>query len=296
LPAVIRTGRMLDAIAEALKGRGVRRLAFESSHMTVAMKDDLDCALRGQRLVALAPHTCQGLREVKDSGELAAIGKAAAAAQGAFGTLIARGRAAFVGKTERQIAAELDHLMRLAGAERCSFETIVACGANAALPHYRPQDVRIKANDCVLIDWGAVVAGYCSDLTRVVFTGRIPPQIARIYEVALRAQAAGIAAVRVGVTGEAADAAARELIVAAGFGEAFNHSLGHGLGLEVHEWPRLGRKVTEPLRAGMVVTVEPGIYLPGVGGVRIEDDVLVTASGPRRLTTLPASMEAMILK
>ena len=186
--------------------------------------------------------------------------------------------------------------MRSAGAERAAFETIVAAGPHSALPHYRPGPTRIRRGDAVLIDWGAVVAGYCSDLTRVVFTGRIPPQLACIYEIVLRAQSAGAAAVKPGCRCEAADASAREVIAAAGYGEAFAHGLGHGIGLEVHESPRLGTRSRQRLAAGMVVTVEPGIYLPGVGGVRIEDDVVVTATGQRRLSRLPRRIEAMVLR
>jgi len=209
--------------------------------------------------------------------------------------LLAGGRKKFIGRSEREVAAELEYRMRLHGAERTSFETIVAAGAHAALPHYRAGSTRIRAGQAVLIDWGAVVDGYCSDLTRVVFTGRIRPPIASVYEIVLRAQAAGIAAVAPGATCQSADAAARAVIDRAGYGKAFGHGLGHGLGLQVHERPHVARGVDRKLQAGMVVTVEPGIYLPGVGGVRIEDDVLVTPGGRRRLTTLPRDIRAMVL-
>ncbi|MHC4717387.1 MAG: M24 family metallopeptidase, partial [Planctomycetota bacterium] len=177
-----------------------------------------------------------------------------------------------------------------------SFETIVAAGAHAALPHYRPGRTRIRADQAVLIDWGAVVKGYCSDLTRVVFTGRIRGPIANVYEIVLRAQAAGIAAVSPRATCGSADAAARAVIDRAGYSKAFGHGLGHGVGLRVHEGPRLGRGVDRKLRPGMVVTVEPGIYLPGVGGVRIEDDVLVVPGGRRRLSSLARDIRAMMLR
>ena len=165
----------------------------------------------------------------------------------------------------------------------------------AARPHHQPGSARIRRGAWVLIDWGARVAGYCSDLTRVVFIGRIPPRMGEVYEVVRRAQAAGIAAARSGAGCKSVDAAARRVIEEAGYGEQFMHSLGHGLGRQVHEFPGLGRKAKKRLRAGMVVTIEPGIYLPGVGGVRIEDDILITRDGCRRLSGLSRDAGAMML-
>lgn len=295
LATIVRRGPMPEAVAAALAGRGVRRLGIEGNHTSVALAADLDRALVKTRTRTFAGQI-DALRQAKDPAELKAIRKAIRAAEGAFADLTAGGRKNFVGRTERDIAAELEYLMRRRGAERAAFETIVAAGAHAALPHYRPGPARVRPGDAVLIDWGAVVGGYCSDLTRVVFTGRIPSPIARVYEIVLRAQSAGAAAVGPGATCESADAAAREVIAAEGYGEAFAHGLGHGIGLEVHERPRLGTRAPELLRAGMVVTVEPGIYLPGVGGVRIEDDLLVTPGGRRRLSTLPRLAADMRLR
>ena len=294
LEAIIRTGPMLDAMKPVLSEQKVRRLGFEANAVTVSLRDRLAGGLGKVRLVPLGGEV-EAMRLFKDAGELKAIGKAIRAAEGAFASLLAGGRKALVGRSERQVAAELEYRMRLAGADGASFPTIVAAGAHAAMPHYRAGETVIRAGDAVLIDWGAVVAGYCSDLTRVVFTGKIPTQIGKIYEIVLRAQAAGISALKAGVAGAAADAAARRVIDRAGYGEAFGHGLGHGIGLEVHEGPRLGRRVKDKLSAGMVVTVEPGIYLPGVGGVRIEDDVLVAEGGRRRLTRLPRDLDAMRL-
>ena len=262
--------------------------------MTLAARDALKKALRKVRLEALGGEPA-GFREVKSEAELRAIRKAVRVAEGAFAELTGRGAEAFVGRPEREVAAELDYLMRLGGASAPSFETIVAAGPHAALPHYRPGSTRIRRGRPVLIDWGAKVGGYCSDLTRVVFLDRIPPQLAEVYQVVLRAQEAGLRACGPGVSGGEVDAAAREVVAEAGYGEAFTHGLGHGLGLEVHEGPRLGRKVEHGLAAGMVVTVEPGVYLPGVGGVRIEDDVQVTSSGRRKLSRLPRDLESMVL-
>ncbi|MFW5839433.1 MAG: M24 family metallopeptidase, partial [Planctomycetota bacterium] len=177
-----------------------------------------------------------------------------------------------------------------------AFETIVAAGAHGSLPHYRPGKTKIRPDQAVLIDWGAKVDGYCSDLTRVVFTGTIPPKIEEIYTVVLRAQKAAISAIKAQVSCKAVDAAARKIIEQAGYGEQFIHGLGHGIGLQIHEAPSVGRRSDKRLRQGMVVTVEPGIYLPGVGGVRIEDDVLVEANGQRKLTSLPKTLKTMVLR
>lgn len=295
LKAIVRSGRMIDAVASALAGRRVRRLGVEGNAMSVTLKADVDRAVSPARTKPFRGEI-ESLREVKDAGELSAIRRALRAAEGAFLGLLGGGAKSFVGRTERQLAGELEYRMRLAGADRPAFETIVAAGAHSALPHYRPAGSRIRRGQMVLIDWGAVVDGYCCDLTRVVFLGRIPPQIAEAYEVVLRAQAAGVRAVAPGVGCGSADGAARAVIERAGHGKAFAHGLGHGIGLEVHEGPRIGRDARQRLRAGMVVTVEPGIYIPGLGGVRIEDDVLVTPAGRRRLSRLPRDMKAMLLR
>jgi Xaa-Pro aminopeptidase len=294
LPALTRDGRMTDAVKQILTPRKARKIGVEGHHLVVAMRNAMEKALH-KTLKPLGPEV-DLQREVKDEGELATILKAVRVAEKAFSQLIARGCAWMVGKTERQVAAELEYSMRLLGAERPAFETIVAAGENAALPHYRPRERKIRRDEEVLFDWGAVVDGYCSDLTRVVFTGRIPPHVADIYQTVLRAQEAGIKAVAAGATGEEVDAAARNLIAADGHGPAFSHGLGHGFGLHVHEGPRLGRGVKQPLRVGMVVTIEPGIYLPGQAGVRIEDDVLVMEGTCKRLSRLPRDMESMTLR
>ena len=292
---ITRRVSMLKAMAAELKLRKVRRLGFEGNDVSFTLHANLAKGLKGVRLKAFSGEI-PALREVKDDAELRAVRKAVRAAEGAMKDLTGRGRRAFVGRTEKQLAAELEYRMRLRGAERPAFETIVAVGPHAAMPHHRAGPTRIRRGDFVLIDWGAAVAGYCSDLTRVYFTGRIPAPIGRMYETVLRAQKAGVARVRAGVSCGSVDKAARDVIAAAGHGDDFGHSLGHGVGLEVHESPRVGQKVKQKLRAGMVVTVEPGIYLPGVGGVRIEDDVLVTRGGRRKLTHLPRDLDSATLK
>jgi len=285
---------MSAAVVEKLKGRGVRRLGVQGDHLSLAQYEALSKALPGRRIVQ-AGDSISGLRTIKDERELRAIRRAIAVAEAAFKRLIARGAKGFVGRTEREIAAELEYLMCLAGAERAAFETILAVGPHASLCHYRPGDTRVRRGDPVLIDWGAMVDGYCSDLTRVVFVGKIPPKLAEIYEVVRRAQRAGINAIRPGASVRTVDAAARKVIERAGYGDRFVHGLGHGVGRQVHESPGLARTGKGRLKAGMVLTVEPGIYLPGVGGVRIEDDVLVIPGGRRRLTTLPTDLPAMLL-
>jgi Xaa-Pro aminopeptidase len=290
----VRKKAMTDAVREALKGHGARRLGIQGGYVTVQFRDALAKKLRGTRIRAVRELVSE-LRIVKDEEEVRAIVHAGRIAEKAFQELLSLGRRWWVGRTERELAAELEYRMRLAGADAPSFDSIIAVGPHGSLPHYRPGDTRVAAGQPVLIDWGAKVKGYCSDLTRVVFVGRIPPKLCEIYEVVRRAQAAGIAAARAGAALKAVDATARKVIVDAGFGEQFVHSLGHGLGRQVHEAPGLSRLAKGRLRAGMVVTAEPGIYQPGVGGVRIEDDLLITRTGSRRLTSLPRDIEAMRL-
>ena len=290
----VRQGPIFAAAAEVARKLRTKAIAVQAEVMPVGGAQTLT-KLLGKAPVPIS-NIVGPLRAVKDNGEIRSITKAARVAQKAFRSLMDMGAKWWIGKTERHISAELEYRMRLEGAEKPSFETIVACGANASVPHHRPGSSRIRENSLVLIDWGAMVEGYCSDLTRVVFTGRIPPKLERVYQVVLQAQKVGISACRSGVSAAKVDESARDVITRAGYGEYFIHGLGHGIGLEVHEQPAVSRGVKKALRKGMVVTVEPGIYLPGVGGVRIEDDVLVTPEGPRVLTSLPKAIKAMVLR
>ena len=290
----VRNGSIESAIAKVLEGRGVRKLGFEPRCVTVKLRQELADKLKGKKLVEVSG-VVSILRQCKDDGELAIMRRAIRIAEKAFKEMLALGVKGWVGRCERDLAAELDYRMRRNGADAPGFPTILAAGAHGSVPHYRPDSTRVRPGQAVLVDWGARVEGYCSDLTRVVFTGTIPAKLREIYEVVRRAQEAGIAAIRPGVGCKAIDAAARRVIVEAGYGEQFVHGLGHGLGREVHEAPGLGKLSTARLKSGMVVTVEPGIYLPGIGGVRIEDDVLVTASSARRLSSLPRDIDAMRL-
>jgi Xaa-Pro aminopeptidase len=292
----IRTGPMSKALLAVLKARRFRgTVGVQSEHFTLGQFESFEKNVGKGRFKPLAG-LVGPLREIKDAGEIVSIGKAVKAAQAAFMALLRMGKEFWLGKTERQLAAELDYRMRLAGSSKPSFETIVAAGPNGALPHYRPGAVKVREGTAVLIDWGATVDGYVSDLTRVVFVGRIPPQMGTVYDVVRRAQLQAIAAVSAGVPAKDVDAAARGLIERDGFGDRFVHGLGHGIGRAVHEGPGVARSMDAPLRAGMVITIEPGIYIPGVGGVRIEDDVEVTASGRRKLSTLATDVEEMTLQ
>jgi Xaa-Pro aminopeptidase len=224
------------------------------------------------------------LRAIKDAEEISRIRSATVLADAAFMRLIADG---LVGRTEREVAIALENDMRARGAQRPSFETIVAAGPHGALPHAQPRDVPIAAGELVVIDWGAELDGYCSDCTRTVSTGEVGREAVRAYELVLKAQLAGVAAVRGGASGRDVDAAARAVIDAGGQREHFGHGLGHGVGTLVHEAPRLSQRSEDVLAAGNVVTVEPGVYLPGRFGIRIEDLVVVDGDGCDVLTSVP---------
>ena len=282
------TGELLDAAAAALGGAG-GRLGFDEAGLTVARHRRLGEKLPpGWELVG-----CSGLVEelrlVKEPIEIARIRAATELADEALRGVLEAG---LLGRTEREVAIDLELRMRRLGAEAPSFSSIVAAGAHAALPHAEPRDEPIPPDVLVTIDWGALYEGYCSDCTRTYATGEgISEQAREVYELVLSAQEAGVAAVHAGPNGREVDAVARSVIEAAGHGEHFGHGLGHGVGMEIHEGPRLSRTAgEEPLRAGSVVTVEPGVYLPGVLGVRIEDLLVVGEDAQEVLTSLPKEL------
>lgn len=230
------------------------------------------------------------LREVKDEGEIARMARAAAIADQALGEVLE-----LLGSniTEEDFALALDSAMRRAGAEGVAFETIVASGPNSAKPHHRPSDRVIGAGDPVVVDFGALFDGYRSDMTRTFSVGKEPTgELARVFEVVAGSQAGGVARVGPGVAAKAVDDVCRQIIETAGWGDAFEHSTGHGVGLDIHEAPNVSPLGTAILAPGMVVTVEPGVYLPGVGGVRIEDTLVVTADGSRPLTSFTKEVVA----
>ena len=283
---------MIRLIAKVLRSAKFGRLGIEADSMTVSLRDRI-AAERPKLDIVATSGLVENLRQIKDKDELAQLRRAVWQAEKAFGVLRATLRPE---KTEKDVARELEHEMRLFGARWRSFPSIVGVGARAALPHAVPTERRIGDSDFVLVDWGADEGLYKSDLTRLLVTGRISPKLQRVYGVVLHAQTQAIAAIRPGVAARQVDQVARAVIADAGFGRYFGHGLGHGLGLDIHEAPRLAAEVLTVLKPGMVVTIEPGIYLPGWGGVRIEDDVLVTRGGHDVLTNVPKQWEEAIVR
>lgn len=268
-------------LAGDLAARLHGRAGFDDTQMSVRTHGKLAEQVGEGVELAAAGRLVGRLRQVKDADELRRIEAATQLATAALQRVLEQGLA---GRTERAVALELERAMVDAGAEGPSFPAIVAAGPHGALPHAEPRDVEIRAGTLVVIDWGAKLDGYCSDCTRTVATGGLGARAKEIYELVLDAQRTGLAAVAAGIEGRAVDAAARDVIEAAGHGERFGHGLGHGVGLEVHEGPTLTKRSEDVLAAGNVVSVEPGVYLPGELGVRIEDLVAVTADGADVLT------------
>jgi Xaa-Pro aminopeptidase len=284
---VIATKSPLAAACEWLAEAGVKRCGFDETQTTVAtlaaMRKAVPAKLRRPIFVAVEPLVAR-LREVKDADEIAKMRAAAALGCRLFDRML---RFLQPGMTEMAVAAELEHAARLAGAEAMSFQTIVASGERSALPHGHATQAKLPRRGFVTLDFGVLLEGYCSDMTRTVHLGRAHVGEREAYDAVLEAQEAGVAAVRAGVTTGEVDEAARSVLRRAGLAEWFTHSTGHGVGLEIHESPRLAAKQTQRLDAGMIVTIEPGVYMPGKFGVRIEDTVLVTRSGCEILTPSP---------
>jgi len=265
-----------ERLGRVIAERPGAALGFEAHVMTIRDRERLS-SLPPARWEGI-PDLVERLRQVKDEDEVAAIGAAAQLAQSALGEVLPTIRA---GESEVAVAARLEAALRRGGSEWHPFQTIVASGPRSALPHARISDRTIERGEWLLLDFGAQVHGYCADLTRTCVVGaRADERQRAVYEVVRQAQRRALDHIRAGQSGREADALAREVIARQGFGEAFGHSLGHGLGLEVHEAPRLSSTAESALPVGAVVTVEPGIYLPGWGGVRLEDDVYLGASGP----------------
>jgi Xaa-Pro aminopeptidase len=281
---------LLAGVTKHLPGSGELKLAFEDAHMSVKDHGRLAGMLRSGIELVPAGDTIEALRLVKDPAELDAIRAAARLADEALTEVLGRG---LVGRTERDVALDLEFTMRRMGAEAASFAPIVAAGDHGALPHATPRDVAIPSGTFCVIDWGAQLDGYASDCTRTFATGEVDSRDAEVYALVLCAQEAGLEAVRPGPTGREVDAVARAIIDAAGHAEHFGHGLGHGVGLAVHEGPRLSKQGDTALGAGMVVTVEPGVYVPGAVGVRIEDLVIVTDEGAEVVSSLPKELQVV---
>lgn len=279
--------KMLTAVREVIERARIERVAIEGNSATVSFQQSLAKELP-KLWVVVSENLVERLRITKDKSEIDATRIACQQAKRAYDVV----RASLTGNmTELEVAAELEYQARRFGAKCLSFPAIVAVGDRAALPHARPTKRRLSESDFTLVDWGVNSGLYMSDLTRVIVTGRISPKLRKIYGVVLKAQLSAIDAIRPGRTCEQVDRVARKIITRAGFGKAFGHGLGHGTGLEIHEAPRLAVGQKTKLRPGMIVTVEPGIYVPGWGGVRIEDDVLVTRTGHEVLSDVPKELD-----
>ncbi|MCR9197194.1 MAG: Xaa-Pro peptidase family protein [Planctomycetaceae bacterium] len=284
---------MAEATAAVVRKAKIGRLGFEADHVSVAVLGGLQAKMDVIELIPTSGLT-EKLREVKDKWELQQIRDAVEMAERGIGVVRASLRPQ---QTEKDVRYTLEAAMRSFGASGPGFEPIVGVGPTAALPHAHAGDLLVSDSPVLLIDWGAETpSGYRSDLTRVFFTGRITKQMQNVYEVVLKAQQKAIAAIKPGVRCRAVDKIARSIIADAGFGKYFGHGLGHGFGLEIHESVRMSPLSDQVFEPGMVVTVEPGIYLPGKFGVRIEDDILVTRDGHEVLSSVPREFDDAIVE
>jgi len=283
--AIIARHGLVSALRRHLPA-GIRRVGFEPTALTHATWQELT---RGSPVEWVSANGAVAeLRSTKEPGEIDAVRRALGLAETVLCDVVAQ---IHPGMTELQVAARLDYECRTRGATAMAFDTIVAAGAHGALPHARPGAAVLAAGDMLVVDFGCVVDGYCSDITRAVQVGdTIDDEWGEVHAAVDDARAAAVLAIGPGISGSDVDQVARELLTQRGFGEHFNHSLGHGVGIEVHEAPRMSARSDDVLAAGMVVTVEPGVYLPGRGGVRLEDMVLVTESGGERLNRLDTAI------
>ncbi len=287
--ATAKHGHLAQAKA-FIAGRGLKRVGFESGCVTVdahgRYQRELPCEL------VPAQDLLDSLRAAKDEGELEVMRRAQAITDAAFQDVLAF---IFPGMTEREIAARLVYELLRRGGERTSFDPIVAAGPNGSIPHAVPGDRTVEAGMFITMDFGCVVEGYCSDMTRTVALGQPSSEMEEVYGVVLAAQKAGIAAARAGVPGKDVDAAARRVIQEAGYGDYFTHSFGHSLGVEIHESPSASSSETKSLPAGAVISAEPGIYIPGKFGVRIEDVLVIREGGCEDITASPKDLKDLIV-
>ena len=278
-------GNLPDELAKQIKRLGVQRLGFEQEHVTYAAY-----ALYKKKLaIDFVPtaNLIEKLRLVKDESEIQVLKEAAKIADDAFQHILAHIKP---GVSERAVANELEFFMRNQGADSSSFDMIVASGTRSALPHGVASDKIIEKGDMVTLDFGAYYKGYCSDLTRTIAVGEPNEKLKEIYSIVLEAQKLALEKIKPGMSCKEADAIPRNYIRDHGYGNYFGHSTGHGIGLDIHEGPTLSTRSTQLLEKGMVVTVEPGIYISGIGGVRIEDDIVLTEQGNERLTHAPKDL------
>ena len=280
-------GTALESAAQTIRDAKARRVGFDAAHMTVSQLRSARKASKQRLEWVPAPEIVESLRARKDAAELAQMRKAAILASEIVGLAIGLLKP---GVCEREVGADIEYQMRRRGASGPAFETIVAFGERAALPHARPTGKRLRKNELVVLDLGVILGHYCSDITRTVFVGRAPKRIQTWYKAVLEAQGAAIGTVREGASCGEVDAAARRVLEGYGLGHLFVHSTGHGLGLEVHEDPRVAKGQARRLEPGNVITIEPGVYAEGIGGIRIEDDVAVHASRTEVLTRAPRDL------
>ncbi|MDD4504528.1 MAG: Xaa-Pro peptidase family protein [Clostridiaceae bacterium] len=283
---VIHKNNLMEKLVEVIKNSGIKRLGIEEDFMTVGFFDEIKKALHGIELLS-AKNIFAKLRLKKDKTEIENIRKAAAIADEAFKHILG-----FIkpGLSEIEVASELEYFMKKKGASGISFDTIAASGLRSSLPHGMASEKIIGNDEFLTLDFGCVYNGYCSDMTRTVFIGKATEKHRKIYDIVLKANIEALKGIKPNVTGKSVDKIARDIISAEGYGEYFGHGLGHGVGLAVHEDPRLSMLGDNMLEADMIVTDEPGIYIPGFGGVRIEDLVLVTEKGAETLSHSPKEL------
>jgi Xaa-Pro aminopeptidase len=277
-------------LSQIAPGLSASRLAFEGNHLTYRLYEETRTALGEGFTMVPTYNVVDTMRAVKDPDELEAIEEAVLLADKAFTHAVG---VITAGMTEREMAWEIEAFMRKHGSEGVAFDTIVASGPNASRPHHIPGDRPLQTGEPIIIDWGAKVNGYCSDITRTVVLGEADKKFKALYKVVLDAQVRAEERIRAGMTGAKADNLARKVIEAAGYGEQFGHGLGHGVGIAIHESPRLGRASEDVLEDGMVFSVEPGVYLPGWGGIRIEDLVILQGGRVTVLSHAPKQLETM---
>lgn len=278
-------------IAELAQTYGLKNIGIEKEYMTLSIFEEYKNKLAGLNCIPVSD-PCAKPRRVKNTQEIELIRKAVEIADKTFLHI----REFIVpGQSEKEIATEIDFFMRSLGSERNAFETIVASGERSSLPHGAPTDKTVKQGDFITLDYGAVYGGYCSDITRTLIIGRPDAQQEKIYNLVKEAQETAVKNIQPGITGKDADMMARDIIASAGYADNFGHGLGHGVGLDIHEGPRFSTRDDTILEPGMVVTVEPGIYIPGWGGVRIEDIIVITSQGCEVITKAPKSIADMLI-
>ncbi|AEE95962.1 M24 family metallopeptidase [Mahella australiensis] len=268
---LVNSGKLMSMLSDMIYDNNIHALWFEDSYITCAFYNKLSAELDGIEMIPMGD-TMERLRAVKDEDEVSFIKQAAAIADKAFDAVLEYIKP---GITEKQLAARLEYIIRDKGCEGVSFPSIVASGHHSSMPHAQPSDKPFEVGEFITLDFGGIYNGYCSDMTRTVVLGRASPEQRRIYDTVLEAQQTALEGIKAGMVCKDADALARNLIAAKGYGEYFGHSLGHGVGLEIHELPTLSPGADDMLQVNSVVTVEPGIYIPGMGGVRIEDLITV---------------------